>query len=238
MKAAAFLLFLAASLPAGACAETGAGSVLFKVQVGGHLLLQKSRLVPAGVPQGHEDRGGVLGSTSLLVNTRPHVSYGIGMDIEGNRADIGDQVFGIATIRAMAQAEFRKSAHSNGGATKTESYALVGLGWNFNSVGSKVEYLKGGAPVGTALELQLENSPALKIGVGFRGRVTKEGLLLGVEGGWQWNRGSYRMTFSGSPERPGRYNLSGLWLALGIGGWIGAAGPELRSFDPGAANIP
>ena len=228
MKAAAFLLFLAASLPAGACAEPGAGSVLFKVQVGGHLLPQKSRLAPAGVPQGHEDRGGVLGSTSLLVNTRPHISCGLGMDIEGNRVDIGDQVFGIATLRATAQAEVMKSAHSYRGAKTTESYALVGLGWNFNSVGSRLEYPNGGAPVGTALELELKNSPALKIGVGFRGRVSKEGLLLGVEGGWGWNRGSYRMTFSGSPERPGRYNLSGLWLALGIGGWIGAPGSELR----------
>jgi len=215
MGTAAFLMALGLLVSQVARAEDSAGRVLFKVAPGGHLLPGGSNVVPDGLPEGSEERTGVLGSTSFFFNPGGRVSYGLGMDIEGNGAWVRDQFFGIATLRALGQVELVRHPRPASRDWKHESYALLGAGWNFNSVGAKITYFNG-APAGAALDLQVKDSPALRLGLGHRVRVTKQGLMLTGETGWEWNQGSYRMTFSGSPDRTGDYNLSGFWLLLGI----------------------
>lgn len=207
----------------GAGTKATVSGVTAKIQIGEHFLLKGTGMQPPGVPASSEDKADLLLSFALLFLDRGSTALGVGFDIEGNRIQVGPdrpgtgpQVFGLATFRLLALAEFRLRRGSAGRMAHTQPYAAVGAGWNINSVGAKVQYPIGSPPDGTALGLSVGNSPGARIGVGVHQRVTAQGLFLNLEAGWKWTTGSYRMTFANSPDISGDYDLSGLTVLFGV----------------------
>jgi hypothetical protein len=192
-----------------------------KVQLGAHRLLGDSGLVPPGVPDSNAQPGGVLVGLSALRCGPRRWSGGLELALEGNRVDVGPsfpatgaQVFGIATLRLLAVAECRL-LHSEMRFQDTEPYALAGLGWNWNWVGTKVTWV-GGTPDGAAVDLDLDHSPAMLLGLGVHQRVTHAGLYLNAEFGWKYNAGDARMTVAAAPDRNSHFDLSGCYLLAGL----------------------
>lgn len=215
----AALVFLSVSV---ATAQDTKG-VAIKIQGGGHLLTQDTGIVSTEIPGSSEDRGGPLVDLTILGKDRGRTPLGLSLEIEGSSVDagpelegIGVQTFGIATVRIMGQMEVRLRGPQREPRESLQPYVSLGAGWNFHSVGAKIEWPLAPPPAGTPLSLDLDDSPALRAGIGFHGKGTRGGLSVNLEGGWTWDAGDYRMRVQDEPVREGGYDLSGFYLLFGI----------------------
>jgi hypothetical protein len=214
-------VFLAAS-PGSVSGTDDTKGIAIKIQLGGHLLTQDTGLV-ADEPGSSEQAGGALLSLALLGKDRSRFPYGVCMDIEGNRVDVGPeflavgvQSFGIATVRVMGQMEVRLRGPQREPRETLQPYATFGVGWNFNSTGAKVSWLGSPPPAGAPVDLDLDGSPAVRVGLGFHSKGTQRGLSANMEGGWKWNAGDFRMRVAEEPGRTGTFDLSGVYFLFGI----------------------
>jgi hypothetical protein len=212
----------AAELPAGPAIATPAPGRTFKIQLGEHFLLGDTGLVPASVPGSSASHAGVMAGLSALFLDTGRWAGGVGGEIEANRLDVGpafpatgNQVFGLVTVRVLAQAEWRLRHRSGNRFLSTEPYVILGAGWNWNLVGTKITWL-GSTPDGAALHLDLDSSPAVRVGFGVHQRATHAGLYVHAETGWKYNAGGYRMTVEGSPDHTSRFDLSGPYVLVGL----------------------
>jgi hypothetical protein len=214
--------FLVDSSVTAASAEDTRG-VAFKIQIGGHRLTQETGIVPGDISDSTEDTSGPIASLTLLGKDRGRTPYGVCMELEGNRVEVGPEVqgvgvqtFGIATVRVMGQLEFRLRGPQQDPGASWQPFLLLGAGWNFHSVGSKIEWPVAPPPAGTPRSLELDGSPALRLGAGFHSKGTQGGLSFNLEGGWKWDAGDYTMRVQGQSDRRGAYDLSGGYALIGI----------------------
>jgi hypothetical protein len=217
------LVSVATSSPAPANTVEDPRGVAIKIQIGGHALTQDTGIVDPSVPDSSESAGDVMGSFSMLGKDGGRTPFGVCLELDGNKVlagpgleVVGVQTFGIATIRALGIVEVRMREPEGDPGGSFQPYALFGAGWNFHSVGSKIEWLGFPPPEGTPLSVDLDGSPALRAGIGFHSKGTRGGLSFNLEGGWKWDRGDYTMRVQGEPDRRGRFNLSGIYALLGI----------------------
>jgi len=197
--------------PAPAAGERPAA--ICRIQIGGHVLTGETGILPPAYPDASEARGGVLAVLGFQFRAGSRAWWGLDMDLEGNRADIGEQTFGIATVRTLGTFELPLVTPRPG--VKAMPYGYVDAGWNFNRVGTKVTYVYGGAPTGTALGLELDDGPAVRAGFGLDYAHSAR-LAFTLDVGWKWNRAGYVLTFSGEPDRTGNADLGGISLLGGI----------------------
>jgi hypothetical protein len=197
--------------------------VAIKIQIGGHLLTQETGIASKEIPNSTEDSGGLLADFTVLGKDGGRTPFGVCLELEGNRVEagpavegVGVQTFGIATIRIMGQMEVRLRGPQREPRASLQPYVSLGAGWNFHSVGAKIEWLALPPPTGTPLSLDLDGSPALRVGVGFHSKGTQGGLSVNLEGGWKWDAGDYSMRVQDQPDRQGSYDLSGVYLLFGI----------------------
>ncbi len=186
-----------------------------RIQGGGHTLTRSLGILPPGVVDGQEDGRGILAGFGLQVERGRSRRYGVGLELEGNKVEIGPQTFGIATVRMMAKSELAWPFLEPRGRHDWRPYFLLGAGWNFNSAGTNTIYPLG-APSGTATALDINGSPTLELGLGMDSPINRN-FALNFEAGWHWNTAGYRMAIEGSPDRTGDAHLSGLFVLVGIG---------------------
>ena len=188
-------------------------AALCRIQIGGHIRAGETGILPPGHPDASEASGGALAAFGFqfLAGSRTH--WGLDVEFEGNQADIGEQTFGVATVRTLGT--FELPLVTPGPGARAVPYGYVDAGWNFNRVGTKVTYVYGGAPTGTALGLELDDSPAVRAGLGLD-YAHSAGLAFTLDVGWKWNRAGYVLTFSGEPDRTGNADLGGISLLGGI----------------------
>lgn len=220
MLLAAAILTLAA--PGAAMAKDKDG-IAVKIQIGGHALTGDTGLISPGIEGSSEDSGGVLATLIILGRDRGRFPWGFGFEIEGNGVKagppldvIGIQTFGIATIRVLGQVEVRLRPPPNGPQRPFQPYVSLGAGWNFHSAGEKISWPASPPSSGTPRRLKMDNSPSIRVGIGFHRRATEAGLSINLEGGWKWDAGDYRMVLQDMPDRRGEYDLSGIYYQFGI----------------------
>ncbi len=211
---------LAGAAQGVAFAEDPKGSA-FKISIGGQLLTQSSGIASSWAPDLSEDDGGVLASLTYLRRDKGRYPYGICMELDGNVVDVGPpiglagiQTFGIATVRTTGLVEFRFRDPRAVDAERRQPYASVGAGWSFHRAGSKIAWPVAPPPAGTPLALKLDESPAVRVAVGFNHRT--RGVSFNLEVGWKWDAGNYRVLVQGEPERRGSYDLSGTFFLFGV----------------------
>ena len=187
-------------------------TAICRIQIGGHVLIGETGLLPSGVPDASEERGGVLGVFALQFRAGSRGYWGLDMDLEGNQVNVGEQGFGIATVRALGTLELPLARHRSG--ARAFPYGYLDAGWNFNRVGAQTTYVNG-APPGTALGLEMDDGPAVRAGLGLD-YEHNAALDLTLDVGWKWNRAGYVMSFYGAPDRTGDFDLSGISLLGGV----------------------
>ncbi|MCU0232002.1 MAG: hypothetical protein MUC67_11615 [Acidobacteria bacterium] len=192
----------------------------FKVQAGGHLLTQDSGLVPEGIPDSSDSSGGFVLAVAGMKRTSERFCWGAGISFEGNRIDIGPdlgaagiQTFGIVPLRVTGQMEYWLR-RADPAASRVIPYLWAAAGWTFNSVGTEIEWF-GDAPSGAPTGITLDDSPALGVGLGIHA-PSGGAVRFSAELSLQWNRGDYTLFVADAPDRHGRFNLSGVYLLLGL----------------------
>jgi hypothetical protein len=188
------------------------------IQIGGHAETGGGVLPGSGFDS-REQGGGVALALSLMVPTRPRVHLGLAGEMSAARAvvehqtAVGDQSYGVASVRTMARVEFWSHPPFDRGSS-SGLYALLGAGWNFNATGTKVTYLAG-APDGTAADLHLANRPAFEVGGGLELSRKRDGIFI-AEVTWVYNSGPYQLQVFGEPDRHGTFDLGGLTFLIGL----------------------
>lgn len=189
------------------------------IQIGGHAETGGGVLPGSGFDP-REQGGGVAMALSLMAPARPRLLAGLAGELTAARAVldpqtvIGEQTYGVASVRAMARAEFWSRTPFDRAGHGAGFYALLGVGWNFNSVGTRITYVAG-APAGTAGDLHANNRPGFELGGGTE-LVRKRDATLFLETRWVYNSGPYRLEVFGEPDRRGTFNLSGVTILLGL----------------------
>lgn len=208
------------SLAAGAARAEPPSGAFFKVQAGGHLLTQDSGLVPEGIPDSSESSGGPAVACAVMKRTGDRFSWGAGISFDGNQVDIGPdlgtagvQTFGIVPLRVTGQMEYWLR-RADPAASRVIPYLWAAAGWTFNIVGTEIEWF-GDAPSGAPTGITLDDSPALGVGLGIHA-PSGGAMRFSAELSLQWNRGDYTLYVADAPDRHGRFNLSGVYLMLGL----------------------
>jgi hypothetical protein len=218
-RPAVLLGLLLLPLAAGPGLAAPPSGYFFQVQVGGHLLMQDSGLVPAGIPDSSESPGGLAMAFSVMKRTGERFCWGAGLSFEGNTIDVGPdlgtdgvQTFGVVPLRVTGQLEYWLR-RDDPAAPRAIPYLWAAAGWTFNGVGTEIEWSPH-PPPGAPAGLTLDDSPALGVGIGLHA-PSAGSARFSAELSLQWDRGDYTLFLADAPDRHGRFNLSGVYLLIG-----------------------
>jgi hypothetical protein len=210
----------ACAVPSARAAQPPGATI--RIHVGGHALAGGAML-PEGFAEAREQGGGVRFGVSTVGPWGQRFALGGGAYGEHNRVAWRDQSFNAVTLRPMVLAEMRRVGSAPARTRRDGAYARLGLGWNFNMVGTTVTYLAG-APAGTPLGLDLLSGPAVEAAVGMHLFGNREGAL-NLEAGWALNSGRRRVQVSAEPDQSGNFDLSGFFVQIGVSLWFGPPDP-------------
>ena len=215
-----FATCLAWGVVSAAPVAAGFSGPMIKALLGGYGLTQDTGLVQPDLQPSMENRWSTIASLAVLLE-KNRFAAGIEGSTEfftdvsvGPEFGVGAQTFSIQSIQILAVGEWRPGSSSNGELQNTQPFVGLGLGWNFNRSVAKLEWPQF-APDGAATNLELEDSPALRVVGGIYQRIRS--LYLVGEVGWSLNTNAFRMTINNRPDRTGDYNLSGVFVAVGVG---------------------
>lgn len=196
------ILFLAV-IPA-ADAQNTQGKWGVGIRGGGSFLTQD-------IAESTEGEAGPIISGNIIYGVTNSVSVGLNVEWETHNVEVLD--FDIGDTTTVSILPFVELRATNGSFVP---YASLGAGININSFDLGNDIVAGCIIlVGSACELEPENTFALKVGVGADYFLTPT-LALNVEGGWKLNSGDVDLEVGGVPVATDDFDVSAVSLLFGL----------------------
>ncbi len=145
-------------------------------------------------------------------------SISVGLNVEWETHELqsqGREIGDADAVSVIPFVEYDFIAEHFIGQGEDLFYVFLGLGYNINWISPEGELKQKAEALGVGYDVEVDDTFALKTGVGLESYFTKN-LAFNLEVGWKYNKGDADEIVNGNKVNSGDFNGSGVSVLLGL----------------------